>query len=1279
MNLAPTARQRQAIEAPLGPVLVVAGPGAGKTFCLIERIRYLIAELGLAPERICAVTFTNKAAEEIAHRLELALGDRAHQITRGTLHALCVALLRRHGAVLPVRPGFGIADEEYQRLVLRRLGVEERRWGQLLGLFGRYRLQGYPLTAGDEALFRRYRAWLQKRELLDFDELILRTADLLQAHPGVAAEIGAAWDYVLVDEFQDLSPRQYDIIQGLAARHRNVFAVGDDEQSIYAWAGADPEVLRRFARDFGIAAPIVLDENHRTPSEIFGLARRLLGANPPLFAKDIRARRSSGHAVQVRGFPDEGEEMRWLLADLAADRAASGLDWGEYALLYRRHEIGNALEGALVSAGIPCRLARGRAILDDPVVRFLAAALQLIQSPGDPLAVERLAELVLGRELVGRIRATRRPEEEFAAALSRYARGLPRAAPERKQVWRTVYTMENLAGLAARHEDLTSLVEELLSRRVGPYRTPLEDRQEELSDPLDLPAARALAAGLGGAMHGRRRVWLPSLGGVEIALRGMLLGAGITTADYLGRPGASGPEMPRADDLILGNPPGGGEGGLPLSLLVFKALQLVHSGQTDQGLRAFVAFDLETTGLEVERCEIVELAAVRVRDGAIREEFHSLVWPRVPVHPEATQRHGYAEADLAGQPRFEEIWPRFRAFVGDEVLVAHNGHEFDVPVLFRMAAGLGGVDGLRFFDTLPLARALEPGSARLEALAERFGVPQPRPHHALDDARALVGVYLALERRRAIVGRKTCLANLLDYLALGLALEGAGRLDGEAATVFGAARGYALGRYSDCLSYYEQERAFAPGPAPDLAEVIERLGGQALLERIRAERRAADRYPSTLARLQPFLRASRAPTLGESIRRFLDRLALTTSEGVEAAPHRVNLLTRRSTKGLEFSRVYIVGVEDRQLPGKRALEEKRTGEIEEARRLLYVGMTRARDRLVLTHVEERNGWRWGGRSFWRKWGSGRERAGRAGQPSALGAGRRQERQGRLGPALLPLVLEEHVDLVPRLGPDPLGPGAKGRGRIACPVEPHVAPGCGGDQRGLQLFPFRHTQRGAGLAEHLPGGVAEPGGVPELERRSPAPGQELEESLEPGHVLFQVRRELKQGRSQPLSQRRGDPQEIPERLLGSLKPVVVGDALGRLQREPELRRDLAGPGQQDALARHPIERVVDLHRGQSLRVGAEHPVVREARRIEASFPFLEGVAAGAGQNAPGLLPPIRHARPPFLALPPPRSPGRGCYTCARRSAAMSRPSLPAPRAPGSPSRRSTSRADSGGAK
>ena len=204
-----TPAQRRAIEAPAGPVLVVAGPGAGKTFCLIGRIAHLIGALGLAPRRICAVTFTNKAADEIAARLRREIGpEAADEITRGTLHALCLTLLREHAALLGLRRGFGLADEDYQKRVLRRLRVRPERQAQLLRLFGRYQLEHVPLSAGDLEHFEAYREALRTRGLLDYNDLIALAGDLLRRHPAEAVAIRGRWDAVLVDEFQDLSLAQ---------------------------------------------------------------------------------------------------------------------------------------------------------------------------------------------------------------------------------------------------------------------------------------------------------------------------------------------------------------------------------------------------------------------------------------------------------------------------------------------------------------------------------------------------------------------------------------------------------------------------------------------------------------------------------------------------------------------------------------------------------------------------------------------------------------------------------------------------------------------------------------------------------------------------------------------------------------------------------------------------------------------------------------------------------------------------------------------------------------
>jgi len=957
MDLVPLPQQRLAIEAPLGPLLVVAGPGAGKTFCLIGRVQYLIEALGFQPARVCAVTFTNRAAEEIAVRLSRTLGNRAEEVTRGTLHALCLGILREHSAAAGLRKGFGVADEEYQRIVLRRLNVHLKRRGTLLTLFSRRRLQHYRLSAGDEQLYRDYAAYLAQRNMLDFDELIARTADVFQQRPAVAAAVAARWDYLLVDEFQDLNPAQYEILKRLAAPHGNFFAVGDDEQSIFSWTGADPRLLARFREEFGIERPVVLDRNCRCSHQIFEIARRLLAENPQLFDKQLTAERESEHEVRAYGFPDEEAEALWLLEDLVADQAVSGLSWGDYAILYRQHRVGEYLEGHLLHAGIPCRLARGRSLAEDEVVGYVIAALRVMRDAADPVAMEAFARLVFSEHLLQEVQAAAaaRGGDDVFVSVRDLARARPSNDPDTKKLWRFVYQVENLAALYRSHHSLPALVEELLSQSVGPYRNVLEERHDELSDPAGLPAAVRLAERLERAIAEERDVVIEPQGGLEVALRGMLAGAGLRHI-----PSPVPGSVPRKGAVVLRAEDGGDLG---LALGLFKAVQLLHAREFDDTLRRYVTFDLETTDNDVTTCDVVEIGAARAEQGKVTDRFHTLVRPTRPILPGATRVHGHTDAVVRDALSFADVWPRLRAFIGNDVLVAHNGQHFDVPVLRRLAAGMEGLDGLVFFDTLPLARSLSRDSAKLADLAARFGIDPGRLHHALDDAVTLAQVFHELSRQRLVRARKAVLLNVLDYLGLALALEGHARPSDERRLLFDVARFYTLGRYSDSLEFYAAERERTGAAAPSVDEVIARLGGKELMARLRAEPDPTQRYPAAVARLRALMDGDPAATLAESIGRLLERVALSTSDGVEVAPDRVNLLTLHSTKGLEFSRVYVVGVEDFQVPGYYAAVEDREDEIQEARRLVYVGMTRARDRLILTRADRRFGLDSGGSRF----------------------------------------------------------------------------------------------------------------------------------------------------------------------------------------------------------------------------------------------------------------------------------------------------------------------------
>jgi hypothetical protein len=256
--------------------------------------------------------------------------------------------------------------------------------------------------------------------------------------------------------------------------------------------------------------------------------------------------------------------------------------------------------------------------------------------------------------------------------------------------------------------------------------------------------------------------------------------------------------------------------------------------------------------------------------------------------------------------------------------------------------------------------------AGLQDLCHRFGVSAGRSHHALDDASALAGVMFHLGQLGLARARKVALVHLLGWLGLALALDAPSDPSAEERVLREVALPAAFGRYRGCLEAYAEQAAGTDAPSVD--DLIERLGGRRLLDRIRTERPVAERYPASAARLAALVDASAAPTLAESIELLLSRVALSRSDGCPTDDRRVSLLTLHATKGLEFSRVYIVGAEDNQLPGYHTLECDNQQEIQEARRLLYVGMTRAKDRLVLTRAVQRDGRSTGGDLFLREAG-----------------------------------------------------------------------------------------------------------------------------------------------------------------------------------------------------------------------------------------------------------------------------------------------------------------------
>ena len=953
----PSPSQALAIEAEPRSLLVLAGPGAGKTFCLTERIRFLIERRAFDPARICAFTFTNKAAGEIAERLERRLGKAAEEITRGTIHAFCADLLREFATSAGLESGFGIADEEYQLSALRRLEGARKWHRSTLTRFSAHRFRGDELMRNDAVLFKRYEEFLAARNLVDFDTLVIKAAALVEGPTG--DQIRARWDVVLVDEFQDLNPVQYRVVRALARTHRHVFAVGDDDQSIYSWAGADPAVFKDFVNDFDItpASKIRLGENHRCPSDVFELARRLVDVNQPIFGdRDaLHARRKPTHPMNVAWFETDEAEADWLVGDIRRDREAQGHQWGDVALLYRKHEIGDLLETACIDAGIPCRRAQGRSLADDPVIGYVVAAARAIHTPGDDLHREAFFKVVLPHALFDEARA-KADEQEITlwTQLSRMAAQLPAADDNGRQIRRALADCRNLEAVGMQQSNLMALVQELLSRRVGRLRSILDEHHDDITDPLGNPEVVALAARLRSARAKRQYVLVPELNGAGIAIKAML--------DAIRVRAVCGTELdspePPADTLSPADAPSTG-----LALGVFKAAQLLEMESSAVAFTNFTAIDLETTGRDTSKSEITEIAAVRVRDGKITETFSSLVKPDVPMEAGAAAVTGITEADLAGAQAFAAIWPRFREFAGADVLVAHNGYQFDFPILSRMVHETGDKFGAITFDSLPLARDLVPTSRKLGDLARHFGIDPGNSHRALDDTRALASVMLELGRMKLARSRKTALVDLLGHLGVALALADKDSLSDEARLFLEKLTPvFVLGRYGSALDNYDEARTAHPA-VPTTDEVINLLGGADRMSRIQRERTADERYPAAMRRLRHLISGLDDKPFEEQLTQFLQRVTLSRWDGEEPAHERVNLLTLHATKGLEFSRVYVIGCEDSQLPGGSPTKGPMAHEVEEGRRLLYVGMTRTIDRLVLTYCAKRADKAAGGHRF----------------------------------------------------------------------------------------------------------------------------------------------------------------------------------------------------------------------------------------------------------------------------------------------------------------------------
>ena len=422
-------QQRQSVEAPDGPVLVLAGPGSGKTRVLTHRVAHLVQARGIAPRNIMAVTFTNKAAREMRDRLEKLLGvSAAKELTLGTFHAICARFLRREAPHVGLSREFAIYDDDDQlalvKQIVKALNLDDKKYRPttLQNKISQAKSElitpelFQPQTYNDEITLRvyeRYQQLLRENNALDFDDLLMQVVILFDQNPAVLRHYQNRYEHILVDEFQDTNTAQYALIKQLAGTRRNVFCVGDEDQSIYRWRGADFRNVQRFREHNPDARVVLLEENYRSTQTILDAAQQVITRNVHRTPKKLFTQLGKGVPITFHESYNEDDEAQYVVDTIAQMVAKGQAQARDFAVMYRTNAQSRAVEDAFIRAGMPYRLVGATRFYARREIKDVLAYLHLIHNPHDAVALMRIINVPsrgIGNKTLAALEAVTREE-----------------------------------------------------------------------------------------------------------------------------------------------------------------------------------------------------------------------------------------------------------------------------------------------------------------------------------------------------------------------------------------------------------------------------------------------------------------------------------------------------------------------------------------------------------------------------------------------------------------------------------------------------------------------------------------------------------------------------------------------------------------------------------------------------------------------------------------------------------------------------------------------------
>jgi DNA helicase II / ATP-dependent DNA helicase PcrA len=395
-------QQLEAVRATQGPVLILAGAGTGKTRVITARITYLLSE-GVSADKILAVTFTNKAANEMRQRVGMTrerVKGKGPKLTICTFHALCLRILRQDIEKLGYKTNFSIYDESDQlgmiRKIITRLAATSEKLdpNTARSFISKAKNQGRTFLPSEltleSAVFLRYQEELKTFNAVDFDDLLILAVRLLDEYPEVRKKWEERFEFIMVDEFQDTNRLQFDLVRQLGGRHRNVCVVGDDDQSIYGWRGAEISNILEFERHFPHPKIVKLEQNYRSTNAILGAANSIIRHNPRRRPKSLWCENGDGSLVRLVAVPDDREEANYVVGEVQKQQLAEQCPWAEFGVIFRMNAQSRLIEENLRRLHIPYRIVGGRSFFERREVKDLLAYLSCLVNPQDDVSLLRI-------------------------------------------------------------------------------------------------------------------------------------------------------------------------------------------------------------------------------------------------------------------------------------------------------------------------------------------------------------------------------------------------------------------------------------------------------------------------------------------------------------------------------------------------------------------------------------------------------------------------------------------------------------------------------------------------------------------------------------------------------------------------------------------------------------------------------------------------------------------------------------------------------------------------